>query len=201
MKQTLRLAALAVAVFAALPLAAHEVEYRAILTGPSESPPNGSLGMGEAELEIDLDTAMMRVYLDFSGLSGTTTIAHVHCCTAVPGQGTSIPATITPSFPNFPTGVTSGSYDMTFDLSLASSYNPAFITANGGTVSGALNAFLAGLEGGSAYFNIHTTEFPTGEIRGFLAPVTAPVPEPETYALMLGGLAALGAVARRRKLH
>jgi hypothetical protein len=28
---------------------------------------------------------------------------------------------------------------------------------------------------------------------------TAPVPEPETYAMMLGGLALLGVVARRRK--
>ena len=29
--------------------------------------------------------------------------------------------------------------------------------------------------------------------------IMTPVPEPETYALMLGGLAVLGAVARRRK--
>jgi hypothetical protein len=29
--------------------------------------------------------------------------------------------------------------------------------------------------------------------------VTAPVPEPETYALLLGGLGVLGAVARRRR--
>ncbi|HMN77569.1 MAG TPA: PEPxxWA-CTERM sorting domain-containing protein [Burkholderiaceae bacterium] len=36
--------------------------------------------------------------------------------------------------------------------------------------------------------------FAAGEIRGFLHPV----PEPETYALMLLGLAAVGAAARRR---
>jgi hypothetical protein len=28
----------------------------------------------------------------------------------------------------------------------------------------------------------------------------APVPEPQTYAMMLGGLAVMGAVARRRKV-
>ena len=47
----------------------------------------------------------------------------------------------------------------------------------------------------TAYFNIHTTAFAGGEIRGFLAPI----PEPETYALMLAGLAAVGVAARRRR--
>ena len=64
--------------------------------------------------------------------------------------------------------MTSGSYDHTFDLTLASSYNPDFIAANGGTISTASNALFAALEEGRAYFNIHTSAFPGGEIRGFL---------------------------------
>jgi hypothetical protein len=51
---------------------------------------------------------------------------------------------------------------------------------------------------GRAYINFHTTQFPGGEIRGALI---APIPEPETYALMLAGLGAIGWVARRRKLQ
>ena len=43
-------------------------------------------------------------------------------------------ATRVPSFVGFPLGVTAGSMDNTYDLNLASSYNPAFVTDNGGTV-------------------------------------------------------------------
>jgi hypothetical protein len=35
---------------------------------------------------------------------------------------------------------------------------------------------------------------------GDLSPIAAPIPEPETYAMMLAGLGLLGAVARRRKV-
>jgi hypothetical protein len=77
---------------------------------------------------------------------------------------------------------------MTFDLTMASSYNPAFVTAEGGTVAGAEAALVAGLLAGETYINIHTTMFPGGEIRGFLSAV----PEPATWAMMLIGFLGLG---------
>lgn len=137
------------------------------LSGASEDPPNSSPGTGNATVTIT--GAMMRVQVTFSGLTGTTTVAHIHAPTAVPGSGTIGVATSTPSFPGFPAGVTSGSYDMTFDMTLASSYNPTFITAHGGTTASAFEVLKTALRNGTAYFNIHTTMFGAGEIRGFFA--------------------------------
>src|SRR5262249_33269345 len=158
------------------------VVYTAFLNGPAESPPNGSPGTGFAEVDVDNVAQTMRVQVSFSGLTGTTTASHIHSATATPGTGTAIVATQTPSFTGFPLGVTSGTYDNTFDLTLGSTYNPAFITANGGTVAGAEAALLAGLTAGEAYLNIHSTTFGGGEIRGFLQ-AQADVPEPGTFVL------------------
>ena len=51
-------------------------------------------------------------------------------------------ATTTPTFPGFPPGVTSGTYDNTLDTSLASAFNPAFVTDHGGTAAGAETALF-----------------------------------------------------------
>jgi CHRD domain/PEP-CTERM motif len=173
---------------------AHAVTFVTSLTGPAESPPNASPGIGTAVVTINDVTNIMDVNVSFSGLLGTTTASHIHCCTAVPGTGTAIVATEVPFFDSFPIGVTSGSYIHQFDLLDLASYNPAFANANGGTAAGAEAALLTGLNAGEAYLNIHTTVVPGGEIRGFLTAI----PEPGTWALTILGAGLVGAALRRR---
>ena len=196
MKLRSTLAALGLCAFAAGTAFAAPVYYFANLNGGNENPPNPSLGVGTSLLTIDTVLNTLRVEVMFSGLTGNVSAAHIHCCVAQPGNvGV---ASTTPSFPGFPSGGTSGSYDLLFDMTLASSYNPAFVTANGGTIASAFTALVSGLDLGRAYFNIHTSAltggFPGGEIRGFFA-----IPEPGSLALLIGGLGLLTLRSRRSK--
>jgi hypothetical protein len=178
----------------ATPMAsAHTIIYMTNLSGPNEAPPNASPGIGNATVTLDLDLGTLRLQSSFSGLTGNVTAAHIHGATAVAGTGTAGVITQTPSFSGFPLGVTSGMYDMTFDMTVASSYNAAYITGNGGTVATAYNALQAALNDGKTYLNIHTSAFPGGEIRGFLVAV------PEPGSVSLASAAGLILFARRRR--
>jgi hypothetical protein len=192
-KSTLAVLAAATLCTAGAAQASH-ITFQAALSGAAEAPPNASPGVGSTTVIFDDVLHTMQVIVDFSGLLAGTTAAHVHCCTAPPGTGTAGVATELPLFTGFPTGVTAGHYDHIFDTSLAATWNPAFVTANGGTVASAEATFLAGMVAGRAYLNLHTTFRPAGEIRGFLAQV----PEPATLALAALGLFALTAARRRQ---
>lgn len=178
------------AAFAAVNIFAAPVYYSTLLSGPNENPPTASPGTGVAVVSLDTVAHLLTVDVTFAGLTAGNTAAHIHCCVNPPGNvGV---ATQTPTFVGFPTGATSGVYSNTFDTTLAATYNAAFVTAQGG-IPQAEAALAAAFEAGRAYFNIHTSNFPGGEIRGFLAPI----PEPGTFALLGAGLLGLFVLQRR----
>jgi hypothetical protein len=160
----------AVALGTASLASAAPVQYVVVMSGPNESPANASPGTGTATVDIDAVAHTMAINMSWSGLTGTTTASHIHAPTAVALTGTAGVATTTPYFAGFPIGVTSGSYVNTLDMTLASSYNPSYVTANGGTTASAEAALFAAIAAGKAYLNVHSSTFGGGEIRGFLVP-------------------------------
>jgi hypothetical protein len=193
--RALKFALAAAAVAAATPAAAETFVFNAFLNGPNESPPVASPGFGFSELFLDTDLHTMRITIAFEDLVGATTMAHVHGPTTSPGTGVAGVATELPSFTGFPLGVHAGFYDHTFDTSALSTWNPTFVTNNGGTALGAEAAFLNALLAGKAYINIHTDFARPGEIRDFYALV----PEPAAWGLMIAGFGLAGAALRSRR--
>ena len=183
MRRTWLLSSAALILCAAPCTFAHTVQYAFDLSGGAEVPIVVTGGTGSALVTFDLDLVTMHVQAEFSGLTGNTTASHIHCCDFQANTNAGV-ATTTPTFTGFPLGVTAGTYDHTFDMTLTSSYRAAFLTANGGSVTNALNSLLAGLDSGKAYFNIHTSAVPSGEIRG----QAVFIPEPTSAVLALVGL-------------
>ena len=165
-------AALALAVSA--PASATVFLFGTTLSSAGEPVPT-SPATGNASVSFDDASLNVSVTETFANLVNPASASHVHCCTAVAGTGG---ASVSLGFAGFP-AVTSGNYSGSFALSQA-----------------AFDTLLAGVQAGKAYVNIHSPgTYAAGEIRGFLAPV----PEPSTYALLLGGLGLMGWAARRRQ--
>jgi len=154
-----------------------------------------SPGSGSAIVVLDPTAETIQIFAAFGGLTSPTSAAHIHCC--APLNTNAGVATTVPAFIGFPLGVTAGAYtSAVFSLADTLIYNPAFIIAQGG-LQQAEAALVAGIIAGQSYFNIHTINFPGGEIRGQLAAI-APVPLPASIILFGSALVGLGLLRRRK---
>lgn len=161
--------------------------FEAALLGVNENPPAATPATGTATITIN--GTQLIVSAQFQNLTTGLADGHIHCCVGPAGN-----AGVAIGFTGLPLGSTTGIIGGTYDLTLASTFRAAFITGSGGTVELARERFLNELNGGQTYFNLHSQQFPGGEIRGQLR---AAVPEPSSWALMILGFGATGAALRR----
>ena len=164
--------ALAATLLAAPSAQAVTFTFATTMTGAAESPPVTTPAFGTAQVTFDDVALSVAVSETWANLLGAATVNHIHVATAPGGNGA-----VVLGLPITNPSPSTGSFNGVFTLGSAS-----------------FNSLLTSTTAGLAYVNLHSTAFGGGEIRGFLAPV----PEPETYALMALGLGVVGLWTRRR---
>jgi CHRD domain/PEP-CTERM motif len=162
--------------------------YGATLLGANENPAVVSPATGSSFLSLNGDILSVRII--FQGLTTPLADGHIHCC-AGPTANTGVAI----GFGGLPLGSTSGTYFNTFNLSNASVYRAAFLTASGGTAALAKARLLSAFDNKLAYVNVHSQRFPGGEIRGQVGAI----PEPATWSMMISGFGLAGVALRRRR--
>ena len=110
--------------------------FKAALNGASETPPNSSHGVGMATATLNPATKTLTWKVVYSDLTGPATMAHFH---GPAGPGVAAPVAVPLSGPM--QSPLMGSATLT-------------------------DAQIGDLEAGNWYVNVHTAQFPKGEIRG-----------------------------------
>jgi len=138
----------------------------------------GGARTGSGIINLTLTGTTITFSGSFSGLSGTVANFHIHA-PAAPGVAANV------LYPFLPT-ITLGADQRSGTISGSQ-------TLVAGTLGFDIPTQISQLNGGLWYFNIHSSTFGSGEIRGQILPV----PEPATWAL--GGLGLLGLLVWKRR--
>jgi hypothetical protein len=136
-----------------------QTEFSATLSGANEVPPINTAGTGDFEMKNQ--QGMITFSLNFSDLSSTLTVAHLHFAPTKVAGGVMIFLCGGGGQPDCP-AVTQGT--ITGTITAANVTGPTTQGIDAGDLDSALEAVRTGL----SYVNMHTTNFAGGEIRGQL---------------------------------
>jgi hypothetical protein len=133
------------------------------LSGYAENPlALSTSGSGQFEARIDDDAHTITYTLSFSGLSAPVTQAHIHFGSASQVGGVSV--FLCTNLGNGPAGThacPAAGGTITGTITPADIIGPV----GQGIAAGEFDALVAAIRHGTAYVNVHSTQFPVGEIR------------------------------------
>ena len=172
------------------------------LSGDQERPdPVTTDGTGNATAELtgSAGSYVLSYHVGYEGLASPAQAAHIHFATRPPGAD-----------PGEQTGDIVHHLELPSDAqSLAARLSLVALPLNDGTYAGdwrfddaelpLTDALVDSLFDGELYFNIHTADFPAGEIRGPIVMGAASVPLPVGLLTGLTGLGTAGWAMRRRR--
>lgn len=134
--------------------------HRTHLTGDAERPvPNDSKAQGQAIFQVSKDGSAIEYKVIVANIENVTQ-AHIHCCANSEGTA-GIVVWLYPSAP--PAQLIAGRSDGV--LAEGTITQSSLV---GGLAGQSLSVLLDRIASGLAYVNVHTSQFPPGEIRGQL---------------------------------
>ncbi|MDQ2711327.1 MAG: CHRD domain-containing protein [Acidobacteriota bacterium] len=145
---------------------------------------SNSKGSGTATVDWMSASNTFTYTLTWTNLTGPATMAHIHF--GAPGVDGPI---VLPFFmSNMPASDT-----------ISGSLTAADLMPDPAGGINTIADVATAIENGNAYVNVHTAQYPAGEIRGQLAVSSTATPEPETTGLMLLAFAGGAVVSVRRR--
>jgi hypothetical protein len=132
------------------------LNFTAHLSGDQEVPPANTSATGQVKFQVSKDGTTLSFKLIVANIQNVT-MAHIHLAPA--GVNGPVVLWLYPSGP--PPQLIPGRTDGILSQGIATSANLI------GLLSGAaLEDLVAAIHAGNAYVNVHTSQFPAGEIRG-----------------------------------
>jgi hypothetical protein len=126
-------------VLSAAPALAEVINFSVELSGAAEVPPNDSPATGMLEASLDTDSKVLKYTITYEGLTGPATAAHFHG----PADATANAPPVVPIPEDMLASPIEGEATLTDDQ-------------------------IAEVQNHMWYINIHTAQYPDGEIRGQL---------------------------------
>jgi hypothetical protein len=152
-----------------------ESRFEAKLNSFKTAPSLFTNGTGKTQVRIDFSNNSISYELSYSGLSSPVTQAHIHFSQKAVNGGiivylcdnTGLAPSGVPACPN------SGTVTGTLTAPDVNPPNSPLPVTDQGIAFGDFAALIAAIQQHAGYVNVHTTNFPSGEIRGQLERVRA----------------------------